>query len=397
MKVIFLGQGFTEESPNSVGVHINKYLADQAFTSFYGISAFASPLGIKLLDSLEQAKKSYTTLNIIVGVDQSGTSKEALEEILKLEINSFVFYQQESPIFHPKIYLFEGKDDTCLIIGSSNLTGKGLFSNIESSILIQFKNDDQEGLKVLEDLKNYFRPLFDLNEPNLFKLDDKLISNLEKDGIIPTEAKRSKQHGKQKSSTGSKGKRSLDIPKRPTSKLPWAKLPVKSIFPVDVTSSIEGLEVAGVLEDNEEPKLELLWESGPLTERDLNIPSGSNTKPTGSMLFKKAEMDVDQRHYFRDQIFNGLEWIADANPKTAHIERSSAFFQLIVQGNNHGIFELFLNHDTNQDSKSYKQSQPMTNVRWGSAKKIIAKSELIGLSAKLYRSSTPDVFLLKIG
>ena len=77
MKITFLGQGFTDESPNSDGVHINKYLADNAYSSFFSISAFASPLGVKLLDSLEQAKKSYSDLNIIIGVDQNGTSKEA--------------------------------------------------------------------------------------------------------------------------------------------------------------------------------------------------------------------------------------------------------------------------------------------------------------------------------
>ena len=32
-------------------------------------------------------------------------------------------------IFHPKIYLFEGTDKSELIIGSSNLTSQGLFTN----------------------------------------------------------------------------------------------------------------------------------------------------------------------------------------------------------------------------------------------------------------------------
>jgi len=52
----------------------------------------------------------------------------------------------------------------------------------------------------------------------------------------------------------------------------------------------------------------LIWESGKLTERDLNIPKGSNTNPTGSMLFKKGKTeDIDQRHYFRDTVFSALK------------------------------------------------------------------------------------------
>src|SRR5690606_12756867 len=53
----------------------------------------------------------------------------------------------------------------------------------------------------------------------------------------------------------------------------------------------------------------LMWESNGLTERDLNIPTGPNTNPTGSMLFKKGNMDdIDQRHYFREDVFVDLDW-----------------------------------------------------------------------------------------
>lgn len=396
MKVTFLGQGFSEKSPNAVGVYINKYLMDNGFKSFFCISAFASPLGIKLIDSIEEAKKTKD-ISIIVGIDQGGTSKEALNEILNLDVSSFVFYQRESPIFHPKIYLFEGDKETCLIIGSSNLTGKGLFINVECSIMIQFENDDKDGQKILDDLKIYFKSLFDFSDSNLFKLKKDFISDLEREGLIPVEGTRSMQHGKQKSLSNLNDKNVLDIPKRSSSKVPWIYPQVQSIFPKKGDSNLEELEIVGVMEDSERPKLDLLWESGPLTERDLNIPTGPNTNPTGSMLFKKGKMDgIDQRHYFRDEIFNELNWIADTKPQTSHIERSSAFFQIEIKGENFGVFELILNHDTNTNSKSYHQKQPMTNLRWGIVKKIIARPDLIGASAKLFRSSNPKIFLLEI-
>lgn len=398
MKVTFLGQGFTEESPNSVGVHINKYLADNAYTSFFSISAFASPLGVKLLDSFEQAKKSYADLNIIVGVDQNGTSKEALEEIVRLDVNSFVFYQRESPIFHPKIYLFEGKEDICLIIGSSNLTGKGLFSNVESSVLIQFKNDDQEGLGILKDLKNYFKPLFDLDDPNLFKLDQDLISALIKDGIVPSEISRSKQHGKKIASSESKEKRNREIPDRNCSKIPWNKLKLKSTTSTEEPTTREELELTGNLRDTGKLARHFIWESGSLTERDLNIPTGSNTNPTGSMLFKKGKMEnIDQRHFFRDDAFASLNWIRDTKPNLSHLERASALFQIIIKGKDHGIFSLALTHNTRTDTASYRQKNSMTSVIWGESKKIVAKRDLIGASAKLYKNQgTENFFILEI-
>ncbi len=387
MKVTFLGQGFTQESPDSVGVYINKLLADDAYTSFFCIAAFASPLGIKLLDSFEQAKQFYTEINIIVGVDQNGTSQEALEEIIKLDVNSFVFYQRESPIFHPKIYLFEGKEDICLIVGSSNLTGKGLFSNIESSIMIQCKNSDQEGLKVVMDMKNYFKPLFNQEDPNLFPLDQDLILALVKDGIVPNEKNRSRQHGKKTASIESTEKRNTKIPDRSFSKIPVSKLRRKSTTYSEEPTSREELELIGNLKDSGELVSHLLWESGPLTERDLNIPTGSNTNPTGSMLFKKGKMrDIDQRHFFRDDVFASLDWIRDTRLNFSHLERASALFQIIIKGRDHGVFSLALTHNTRIDTASYRQKNSMTSVSWGESKKIVAKRDLIGSSAKLYRN-----------
>lgn len=46
MKVIFLGQGFEENSVNAVGNHLINYLSLDDFDSFLGISAFASEAGV---------------------------------------------------------------------------------------------------------------------------------------------------------------------------------------------------------------------------------------------------------------------------------------------------------------------------------------------------------------
>ena len=142
----------------------------------------------------------------------------------------------------------------------------------------------------------------------------------------------------------------------------------------------------------------LVWQSGPLTERDLTIPKGSNTHGTGSMLFKKGLMkDKDQRHYFRDDVFSDLPWVSDTNPSTAHYERATTFITLIIDGVDHGSFPFILSHNTKTDSKSYLQKNSMTNISWGKAQKLIAKDELIGKSANLYKSLTTKEYTLEIG
>jgi len=134
-----------------------------------------------------------------------------------------------------------------------------------------------------------------------------------------------------------------------------------------------------------------LWESGALTQRDLSVPKGDNTNPTGSMLFKKGKNEgIDQRHFFRDEIFNSLNWQNDKRKKLSHLERTEAIFKIIVEGKEIGDFELKLTHNSKTDTKTYLQRNSMTSISWGEAKVLIAKEKLIGKTVKLYYQSKTD-------
>ncbi|WP_276976824.1 hypothetical protein, partial [Flavobacterium filum] len=81
MNITLLGQGFEATSKNSVGNILIKFFADKDFHTFTGMSAFASQAGIRGLSKhIKAAKKHLNIITIVIGVDQKGTSKEALEE-----------------------------------------------------------------------------------------------------------------------------------------------------------------------------------------------------------------------------------------------------------------------------------------------------------------------------
>lgn len=168
MKIRIISQGITTDTENSVGTTLIKYLNSSDYQCFTFISAFASEAGIYgLSEYIEKAKATYNGLNIIVGVDQKGTSKEALEALVALNINVLIFYQSGFSIFHPKIYLFEGQRYSQLIIGSSNLTSQGLFVNVEASIHLEIDHQVIEDQQVIIELKASFPGLFDFMDPNL--------------------------------------------------------------------------------------------------------------------------------------------------------------------------------------------------------------------------------------
>ena len=139
-----------------------------------------------------------------------------------------------------------------------------------------------------------------------------------------------------------------------------------------------------------------LWESGPLDRRDLDIPAGSNTNPTGSMLFTKGRTpDIDQRHYFREVVFGSLDWARD--DRKEHLERAKANFRIVIKAVDYGVFQMRLTHDSRTDSATYQQNNAVTQIHWGEVKELIAKEDLLGRTAFLYGlDETNDLFVLEI-
>jgi HKD family nuclease len=393
MNITLLGQGFEAASENSVGKQLTKFFADKDFHTFTGISAFASQAGVNGLSKhIAAAKKHLNVITIVTGVDQKGTSQEALLALLNLDINAFVFYQPSFTIFHPKIYLFEGADKSELIIGSSNLTSQGLFTNVEASLLVSIDNSVEADRKIVDQLKDYFKGIFDFTDPNLKKLSKKIIADLVKAKVVPTEAERKAAQDKAEKAERTETENIISkiFPKRAIAKIPTEFIGTKkpTAKPTAVTAAVAGSVSA---------KGELLWESGKLTERPLNIPKGANTNPTGSMYFTKGKMkDIDQRHYFRDTVFSTLKWKRDKNPDTSHLERAEAIFNFVIDGKPSGSFKLILTHNPLTNTRSYEQKNSMTQVSWGDAKKLVAKEELIGKTAKLFKTKKKGEFTLEI-
>ncbi|MGB5990289.1 MAG: phospholipase D family protein [Marinifilaceae bacterium] len=221
MKISFLGQGLDFNSNFSVGNKLLMLFKDNRFNKFTVISAFASKAGVLGLSKcISEASEYIKEINIIVGVDQEGTSKEALDSINLLDVNSYIFYQNESPIFHPKIYIFEGDKVKNIIIGSSNLTGRGLFVNVESSLMVEFSCDSIEGNMFFSELQLYYKDLLNFTDPNLFKIEKDIIEKFANDGIVPLESISFNKHQKHTSDRILANEPQLQIPKRSIARIP---------------------------------------------------------------------------------------------------------------------------------------------------------------------------------
>jgi HKD family nuclease len=395
MKISFLGQGFEDKSVDAVGNHLMNFLGQKEFDSFTGISAFASESGVYgLAQYLNTARSNFKNLNLVVGVDLEGTSKEALEEILTLNINGYIFYQKEQPVFHPKIYLFEGAKEFKLIIGSSNLTRGGLFTNVESSVMIEFNSSDKEGLTLLAELKGYYKSLFDFSDPNLFKITANVIADFYSDGIIPDEATRRSYFHKKALTTSYQATtvtKKAVVQKRTTAKVP-SSFPTKPrnagprITTSPQTSTIQSVTVLPIA-NQAQPRL-LVWQKLSLSQSDAQfVPTGTNG--TGNLKLSQARFKVnnaiiDQTTYFRNQVFNNLTWV-QTKPNNNSYEEAFCPFDVTILGNPIGRFTLKLSHDS---VRIAGQGNTPTWLHWGNAiLPFLQQTNITGRTLNLYQTN----------
>lgn len=126
-----------------------------------------------------------------VGLDFASTSLEGLDGLLQLEadgadITTHVFFDENpSCTFHPKVYLFRNGARARLIVGSNNMTGAGLRTNIEASLCLDCSLDDSTLVAAMEALSQWRNPQSEFRSK---RLTSALLSELSDCGLVRSEA-----------------------------------------------------------------------------------------------------------------------------------------------------------------------------------------------------------------
>ena len=327
--------------------------------------AFANVNG---LDALEKSLRPVALqTKLFIGIRNGITSAQALEKGLQFGCSVYVVDTgTPSIVFHPKVYLSRNLHEVCMIVGSANMTGGGLRSNIEASLMVRGQITAADELEqIIEDLPTqYPGNVWAIQNSQSIRdlLDEGLVVD---ENIVPTP----------RPVGGSSNAPTRNTPVMPlatpagTGKTKRASRLQNSLNP-PVPQSVSGYE--------------LVWTSKPLSERSLSIPTNQNTNPTGSMLFAKGTVvGIDQRHYFRDVVFSNVQWSLDA--QKPHIERAVVAFGLVIRGVDYGVFDLHLSHNTLTTTPAYQQRNSMTHLHWGTARPLVARQDLLESTLCLYR------------
>ena len=358
-------QGLRENDDHQTAVNTLLSLPDM--DDFVLSLAFVRKSGVNAIS--EKLNKISSKVVFFVGIRNGVTSVQGILSLLKAGIKPFVVdTASNSKIFHPKIYAGYNANLAHVILGSANLTFGGLNRNIEASSIVKLDRTDENDEKFLTDLidttmnmpKAYPDHVFQISTEKEaekllkeFRLEDEKVSRLPVTNSVAKNTDRDKlppmpTHVKRK--------------KKPHAGIPRTKMQVQP------------------------NKATLVWESKPLTERSLNIPSGTNTNITGDTNLGKGLMeDIDFQSYFRDIVFSELTWSTDLFSRSNYLERAHIVAEIVIKHYSYGTFSLEVTHDPRTNTESYRQHNVMTKIKWGDARPLISKRDLLDRTLKLYK------------
>ena len=365
----FILQGVTEATHTAAvralfDLHsIEKVLISVAFITETGVQQIEACLS-------PHAKR----MTVFAGIRNDITTHQGLKCLYRL---GGVLYAVDTGsrniLFHPKLFLVRGKSHAGLLLGSANLTLGGLNNNVEAGIAIKFDLANAADKAVVDEIDTQLSALPGSYPENVLKvgkislLDEMLANGRLADEMAAVPPRPSTSATNAGGDSVPRIKLKVPAIHRPLRK---AKAPPKKTAPKKATLGVA---------------LELVWESKPLTRRDLTIPIAVGTHATGSVNLDKGLLpdDADHRHYFRDEVFPDLGW---APAKSAgKVEQARARFQLVIKGIDYGEYDLTVRHTTSTTSASYLQHNAMTRLSWGNVTPFVQKPNLIGRTLALYR------------
>jgi HKD family nuclease len=291
MELKFIGQGLDPTSDSTAGNLIIDSLTDEQFNSFNAFVAFVSIGGINnIIDQLTAFKARGGAIRLYVGVDLNGTSKEALEKLIELEVETYIVFSPNNIIYHPKIYAFEGATHSRAVVGSSNLTERGLFQSIESSVCVNFDNEDDEmGIEFLADIYEHYNRIINNDHPSCQRLTAEVLEILVNSKIVLPEIVNRAKFNKINREFGEKDSAAYDALLKSFGKLK-PKRPPRGFKKVVTKEEI-------IVEPNRE--LSVVTETFELLEGSMWVETG---RMTGG---SKNQLDVSKRGVLNGEAING--------------------------------------------------------------------------------------------
>lgn len=367
-------QGLSQNDDHETAV--NKLLITPDIDSYLFSLAFARKNGVdRIKDNLGNvADKSQ----IFIGIRNGITSVQSVFSLLAIGIHPYVVdTASNKKIFHPKIYAAYSDTNAFVVLGSANLTFGGLSQNMEASSFIKLDRSQQSDNNYLKKLVTTITQLPATYPDHVFQI------------TSPRQAIKLLHEGRLED------ERLTRLPTTNKAQRDKARDNLKPIPTFEKRNPDTNKAIKRRKTKIAANTGVLVWESKPLSERSLNIPQGSNTAITGDTNLGQGLMeDINFQHYFRETVFSDLNWNTDPDSRSPHLERATINAEIVIKNLSYGEYGLEVTHDPRTNTRSYEQRNIMTKIKWGEARWLIAKRDLLDRTLRLYKKNSTDFMIV---
>ena len=381
---------------------------DVAYPRIVFVSAFVALRTIlRLRERLLGQMENGARLQLTVGIDLGGTSREVLEELLRWNCETFVFHNTiDRATFHPKVYLFESANAATLFVGSNNLTDGGFYTNYEAATRYDFElpADAAEYERLVRPLASFLEP----QGPTVQRLTPQLIETLVARGELPSEAE-ARQRRRAQAAARQRGRENLpqspfapvaiplppllsdalrrEEPEPAVPQPPAQPVALEPPPPAGQPQRPAALRPAGIL----------VWRKTLPQTDALQVNEGSHH--VGGVRLTQARFEnqpgrrIDQTTYFR-QLFADYPWEREPG---RYRDQEHAFvpMRIIIRGRDFGVRNFEISH---KPSGEAGQANYTTILRWGREfNPTVLRENLTNTVFSLYETADPDAdFLIEI-
>lgn len=375
-------------APDSLGLWLDGELAGgiRSFRGQFGYFDGAAFGGY--IQDLRGMVDRGGTFRLVIGANSGNLpTTDELTAVLPLLVapdrTALTVVALSGALFHPKTLHLVRPDGTRVAVASSaNFTRMGLGHSVEAGLIIESSEGTEAAIDQVAAAIDRWGTVTEQGVYQVRTAED--IEALREQRLVVTSLARRTMRARQRTGSSSTGRGTRPVGWRPSETTGATVGEVEEIE--EVVETVPSVAAVAVV---------LLWQSKPLTRRDLTIPGRPGTHATGSMNLDKGLLDaeVDHRHFFRDEVFQELDW----QSCSATVDEAFARFRLEIDGMDLGEFDLRIAHTTSTNTRSYEQRNAMTRLSWGRMREHVARPELMDRTLSLYRDAAdPTHFVVKI-
>jgi len=226
-----------------LGDYLLSNFQNEQWSLFRAAVAFVKNSGVKHIYSLLSDFQQRGQSKISVGIDNGVTTYEGLVNLLDAigtDSEMWIFHNENSSIFHPKVYLFANDQNADFIVGSGNLTEGGLFTNYEAFLRVSLDLQNAEDKQQYDEIISYLDYWIDPSTGCAVQVGLQFLNDLRDNDYLPTENQIRRERKEKRQQAQERGKKIRGFKPFGRTKVPSA--PYQPAIPVQLPEVVSVAE-----------------------------------------------------------------------------------------------------------------------------------------------------------